>query len=152
MKYFSEKLNRVFDTPEALADAENAEVNAVKSALKSDEVANESKTPTKKQLAVEVEKAEEALKKAYSDYELAKKNAEQVSKDYLTAIDAIMEPAKKAVKEAEKAKYDAINRFNAEFGPYQVVYTGSRAAEEMLKAINDINSRSRNFWDRFFWI
>ena len=155
MKYFSEKLNQVFDTPEQLQEAE---LNAAKATKAKDTKKKVEKdpsapvAPTKKQLATDVEQAEEALKKAYAEYELAKKNAQQLSEDYLAAIDALLEPAKKAVKAAEQAKYDAISRFNAEYGPYQVVYTGSKAADELVKAMDRINSRSRSIFDSLFWI
>ena len=153
MKYYSEKLNKVFNTAKELKAAEAAAVDTPVEDTKApvEEHQTESKIPTKKQLATEVEVAEEALKKAYSDYELAKKQVEELSKKYLEETNKILEPAKKVVKDAEQAKYDAINRFNTLFGPYQVIYTGSRAADEMLKAINDINARSRSIFDSLFW-
>lgn len=161
MKYFSEQLNRVFDTPEALADAEAAAVKCNCTDCDDEycactdckeEASVEQKRPSKKQLAADIDAADEEVKKAYSEYELARKNVEELSKEYLAAVDAILNPAKKAIKEAEQKRYNAIARFNDEFGAYQVTYTGARAADEMLKAINDLNNRTFNMFRDMFWI
>lgn len=167
MKYFSETLKQLFDTPEELAEAEAAvthcscedcddeicscaECKNEEPCQKSPAVVEE-KRPSKKQLAADIDAADEEVRKAYSEYELAKKNVEELSKQYLEAVDAILNPAKQAIKDAEQKRYNAINKFNQEYGAYQVTYTGARAAEEMVKAINDLNSRTRNMFRNMFW-
>lgn len=153
MKYYSEKLNEMFDTPEALEAAEKAVASKKKkkAAVEEKPVEN-TEVATRKQLAADVESAEEKVKTAYADYETAKAKVEELSKEYLAAVDAILEPAKKAVKDAEKARYEAIKKFNENFGAYQVTYTGGRAAEEMVKAINNINARANKIFRDMFWI
>lgn len=151
MKYYSEKLNQLFDTPEALQEAESE-----KSATKKKRAATTEKTattsvPTRKELAAAVEAADAAVKDAYAKYETAKVKAEELSKKYLEEVDAIIEPAKKAVKAAEQTRYEAIRRFNDSFGAYQVTYNGPRAADEFMKAINNINAKTNLFRD-MFWI
>lgn len=154
MKYYSEKLDKMFDTIEALREEES------KVAIKKKKVAtqepvkteeNVSNAPSKKQLAAAVEVADEALKEAYSNYESAKTKVEELSKKYLAEVNNILEPAQKAVKDAEKNRYEAIRRFNDSYGAYQVTYTGARAADEMMKAISNINNRANKLFRDMFW-
>ena len=160
MKYYSDKLDQVFDTPEALEEAEAAictcnrvddnfdDKNLNKCECKCKE---EAKLPTKKQLAADVDAAEEKLRDAYAEYEVAKAQVEELSKTYLESVEAILTPAKEAVKNAEQARYDAIRKFNESFGAYQTVLTGDRAAKEMIRAINEINSMNRKVFNNAFW-
>lgn len=153
MQYYSEKLNKLFDSVEELEREEGKKTS--KSATKktaSDKIVNkqdEQTTPTRKQLAIAVEAADEAVKEAYAKYEAAKAQVEELSKKYLEETDKILEPAKAAVKNAEQNRYEAIRKFNDSYGAYQVTYTGARAADELMKAINRINSKAIR---EFFWL
>lgn len=162
MKFYSEKLNALYDSPEELERAE-ADVATKKKSRKATQteaekmtkntekvVAEEPKVPTKKQLAAEVEAADIAVKDAYAAYEAAKGAAEELSKKYLAELDAILDPAEKAVKEAEQRRYEAIRNFNDTYGAYQVTYTGSRASDELFKAINSMNDRANRLF-KLFW-
>lgn len=158
MKYYSETLNTLFDTQEELQAAEAAvtepeEVEQLDDLPEETEVAPvEDTAMTKKQLANAVETADELVKEAYANYEAAKVKAEELSRTYLAEVDAIMEPAKQAVREAEQNRYEAIKKFNEVYGAYHVTYTGTRAADEMLKAINNINRRANRILGDLFWI
>ena len=164
MKYYSEKLNEVFDTPEALEAAENAvkksckhksctktDVNNLNNKCDCKDTSKNVEGPTKKQLAANVDEAEEKLKAAYAEYEVAKKQIEELSKTYLESVEAILTPAKEAVKKAEQERYAAIRKFNESFGAYQVTLTGDRAAKEMMRAINEMNSMQRKVFNNAFW-
>lgn len=160
MKYFSDVTKEVYETPEALEAAEAAAIHASKdvdddpSEIVEDmhlEVPEETKKPTKKQLAADVEEAEKALAEANSNLAIAEKEVEKLSREYLKACEDILGPAKQRVQEAQRAKYDAISRFNQEYGAYQVMYTGSRAADEMIRAINEMNVRTANMFRRFWF-
>lgn len=164
MKYYSEKLNEVFDTPEALEAAENAvkksckhksctktDVNNLNDKCDCKDASKNVEGPTKKQLAANVDEAEENLKAAYAEYEVAKKQIEELSKTYLESVEAILTPAKEAVKKAEQERYAAIRKFNESFGAYQVTLTGDRAAKEMMRAINEMNSMQRKVFNNAFW-
>lgn len=164
MKYYSEKLNEVFDTPEALEAAENAvkksckhksctktDVNNLNNKCDCKDASKNVGGPTKKQLAANVDEAEEKLKAAYAEYEVAKKQIEELSKTYLESVEAILTPAKEAVKKAEQERYAAIRKFNESFGAYQVTLTGDRAAKEMMRAINEMNSMQRKVFNNAFW-
>ena len=101
MKFYSEKLDKLFDTPEELQAAETSKKK--KKAVNEQPVVDESATvPTRKELASAVEAADERVKQAYADYETAKGKAEELSKKYLEEINALLDPAQKAVKEAER--------------------------------------------------
>lgn len=151
MKFYSEKLDKLFDTPEALQAAESSRKKK-KAGISEDTVVNENTVPTRKELANEVEIADERVKQAYADYETAKSKAKELSKKYLEEINSILDPAQKAVKEAERLRYEAIRKFNDSYGAYQVTYTGAKAADEMMKAISNINSRANTLFRDMFWI
>lgn len=158
MKYYSEKLDEVFDTPEALEEAESAicTCNNVDDNFKNEKLGDTeekdlNKVPSKKQLAADVDAADAKVKDAYAEYEVAKKQIEELSKTYLESVDAILTPAKEAVKKAEEERYAAIRKFNSYYGAYQTVLTGDRAAKEMIRAINEINSIQRKIWNNTFW-
>ncbi len=157
MKYFSEKLNEVFDTPEALEEAEmsydkarltehNKDVNNVLATKKT-----EIKVPSKKQLAADVEDAEAKLKEARADYDVATQKVEELSRKYLEEVDAILTPVKEAVTAAEQRRYEAIRKFNEAYGAYQVTLTGDRAAQEMLRTINELNKIPKDIFRNPFW-
>ena len=151
MKFYSEKLDKLFDTPEELQAAETSKKK--KKAVNEQPAVDESATvPTRKELASAVEAADERVKQAYADYETAKGKAEELSKKYLEEINALLDPAQKAVKEAERLRYEAIRNFNDSYGAYQVTYTGAKAADEMMKAISNINSRANKVFRDMFWI
>lgn len=153
MKFYSEKLDEMFDTAEQLQEAEKFSSKKKKKTVSEPVVTQETATaPSRKELATAVEAADEKVKQAYADYETAKGKAEELSKKYLEEIDAILKPAQKAVKEAERLRYEAIRNFNDSYGAYQVTYTGAKAADEMMKAISNINSKANNFFRDMFWM
>lgn len=75
MKYYSEKLEKVFDTPEALEDAEFkakeeenlAKIKAERAAAQAKEE-KEKKAAERKQMAGEIEEARQAMVKAQKEY------------------------------------------------------------------------------------
>lgn len=148
MKFYSEKLNEVFDTVEELQSAEKSKSKKKKAPVVE---SKEETTPSRKDLAANIEAAEKKLADAYAEYEVSKKQVEELSKTYLESVSKILTPAKEAVKKAEQDKYEAIRTFNESFGAYQQVLTGDKAAKEMVRAINEINSLSRKIWNDFFW-
>ena len=151
MKFYSEKLDKLFDTLEELQAAETPKKK--KKAVTEQSIVDEAATvPTRKELASAVEAADEKVKQAYADYETAKAKAEDLSKKYVEEINDLLDPAQKAVKEAERLRYEAIRNFNDSYGAYQVTYTGAKAADEMIKAISNINSRANKIFRDMFWM
>jgi hypothetical protein len=119
MKYYSEKLNKMFDTEAALKDAEKALADA-----------NVKKEVGKKELAKNIEQAEINLDKAYQAYDDAKNEAARILDESNKQVIKILNDAKAKVAEAEKARTDAIVQFNAQFGVYRANYSGERAVRE----------------------
>ena len=128
MKYYSEKLNKLFDTEKALKDAETAAANeAAKQEL------------SKKTLSQKIEAAEEAVDAAYKNYEDTRNLAAKILEDSNKQIIDIMNKAKAQITDAEKARTDAIVAFNQQFGTYRANYTGERAKRE-AKRIDSLAS------------
>lgn len=143
MKFYSEVTKQLYDTQEQLVEAERqVACKPVKRMAKINDVEKkeDAKLPTKKQLAAEVEAAEIKVDEAKANLELAKQRAQEISKKYLEEIDSIMEPAKQQLKDAQRARYEAIQRFNENFGAYQKTYTGSQAADEFARAVADMST------------
>lgn len=130
MKYYSEKLNKLFDSEKELKAAE-----------KSFEDKNLQKENTKKELSQKIESAEAAVDAAYKNYEETRQLAAKIMDDSNKQIINIMNAAKKEVTEAEKARTDAIVAFNQQFGTYRANYTGERAQREsdrINRMVNDL--------------
>lgn len=125
MKYYSEKLNKLFDDAAALKKAEEL----------ADKEAAE-KENTKKDLATKIEVAEAAVEKAYHDYVEAKAVAEKIAKDANAEITKILQAARKDIAEADAKRTEAIKQFNDKFGTYKAVYTGDRAEREAKRVKN----------------
>lgn len=149
MKYYSEILDEVFDTPEELKQAENACKDKDECDIASEEKEAVEKTLSKKELADKVAKCDETLTEAYKLLSVAEKKAEELSKEYLEKVDALMGEANNRVKEAEKARYIAIKNFNDAYGVYKVSYSGSKAAEELERAWSRF-ANSRSWLDDLF--
>ena len=148
MKYYSEILNEFFDNEVALKEAESlVECNCDNCDDMCECTTEVEKTPTKKQLAANVERADKALESAKSDYEAARVKVEELSKKYLEEVDAILCPAKSAVEKAQQEKYDAIKEFNKTYGVYRTFYTGDRAAREFTSALKDLNAIQKLFYN-----
>ena len=108
VKYFSEVLNKYYDSEEEVLDAEK-EFNErkLKEENKKKELAN-----NKKVMASAIEKAQKELELAEEELEKANRQAEEVfSKAYEDAL-ALIKPAKDKVEDCQKAKYQAIKEFN----------------------------------------
>ena len=147
MKYFSEVTKKLYDSPEALDAAEKL---VAEKKVKEEKKRVEEAT-SKKQLVAAIEKADAVVEDCKAQYELAKKKVEEISKKYLEDVDAIMEPAKKAVKDAEAERYECIRKFNELYGPYTRSYTGTKAANEFAKTLDDLNRINSDFFKRLFW-
>lgn len=139
MKYYSEKLNKNYDTVEALEEAEKA---AEEKAL--------SVSAEKKALSKNIDAAEKALDKAYRDYDTAKEEAQKIINEAYDKAKEILTPAKEAVQEAQKARYNAISEFSDKYGCYTTVLTGSKAYDEFKRAVDTFDYL--NSWiNKWLW-
>jgi len=135
MKYFSELLNKNFDTVEELQAAET-EKNA--------EIAKS--TNEKKAMAKKVEETEAELKKAYDNYELAKQEASKIAEEANKKIADLLNPAKEAIYDAQQNRYNAISEFSDKYGKYSVIYTGDRAFQEMQRMKKHMDNILTQIW------
>lgn len=135
MKYFSEKLNKTYDTVEALESAEKEYDEKQKSiAEANNKISNE-----KRKLAAAVESAEQHLADAYAYYDDTITQCKKIQEEANKQIAEKLDPAKKRVKEAEKRKYDALVEFNNKYGAYTTTVTGKRAYDEFQRTCSWMN-------------
>lgn len=130
MKFYSEKLNKLFDTPEALTAAE-------------EEATNKQTELTKKELSQAIEKADAALDEAYKNYDEVRNAAAKILDESNKQVEQMLKDAKKKITVAEQERSNAIVQFNKQFGTYKVNYTGDRAKREsqrVNKMLDDIFS------------
>ena len=162
MKYYSELLKEMFDNVDELNAAEKA-LNTqmkemVKEAISEQKLdKNNTKIPAvsimneavdsedlvvkrKKELAKNIEVAEKALEEAYAKFELAKSKCKKILEESNEQMCSIIDPASNDVRVAEMKKFEAISKFNEEFGPFRTMYTGDRAAREFDRAMDRFNS------------
>ena len=105
MKYVSEfkELNgKVFDT---IDDCNAAETKIIESRNAIAEKEKE-KSRLRKELAGEVETAEQELKKAYEDYDAARDVAAKILEESNQRILDLLKPAKEAIRDAEKKRVE----------------------------------------------
>ena len=135
MRYYSDELEKFFDTEEKLlAEEEAARVEA------------EKKKITKAKLAKAIEDADKDLDEAYAGLEAAKKQVQELQKEYDEKVDGIMNPAYKLIKECTKNRTEAIKAFNDNFGVYTTTYTGNKALNEMAKMDRIFDSIFKRFY------
>ena len=138
MKYYSEILQKPFDTAEACTEAEQA--------FKDKQTA---KSKRKKELAQAIEDCTAKERSAIKDYETAKEKAAAVLKAANEEATQIIADAKAALKDTQAARFEAIKKFNEEFGVYQVSYT-SEEADEWLKHLTDFDEGMLSLMDLIF--
>lgn len=139
MKYFSEKLNKFYDSIDECTKAE-----------KEEDIKQSNISKQKKELAKTIEDADNKLKEANKLYHIAQDKAKEILEKSNKEINNILDTAEAEVKKAEKEKLDAIVEFNKQFGPYKTTLTNEeaidaldRSLERFDKAFNNI---FRNFW------
>lgn len=131
-----EKAEKEYKTKQELKAKEEAE-----------KTANISKR--KKELAKEIDDASAKLEEANKLYEVAKSKAAEILEKSNKEVKDILDTASKEVKEAEKKKFEAILKFNKEFGTYTTTYTGEKAAEEYYRSIKRFDDIFKDIWKSF---
>ena len=134
MKYYSELLNKPFDTEKECLQAEKEfkrqqiKENATKSAISAD----------KKFMAGKIEEANIKLKEANENYKLARNKAAEILEKSNKEVELILDEAKEVVRKAEQTKLEAVRAFNEKYGAYTTTVTGEQATEEFNKAISKL--------------
>lgn len=143
MKYYSDVLDKLFETEDELKKAESL----VEEEKKKNEELKKVESKEKKQLSQEIEKADKELDEAYLLYEKAKQDMINLKKETDKKCAEILDNAKKQLKEAQNKKFDCIKKFNDQFGPYKVSYTGDRALTEMNRHFSWFDDLISNFFN-----
>lgn len=128
--FYSETLNKYFDSEEECIKQELIERNKNEIKQKSVSV-EEQKAESRKQAARVVESAERAVSEAYDELKKAEDKARVAYKN-------IVNPAKEKLQKAEKERLEAIIDFNKKFGVYTKRYTGQEANDEFLRSLKHI--------------
>lgn len=143
MKYFSEKLSKLFDSEEQLFQAEAEENDR----QEKERIAKAERSKQKKEYADKIEKAQSDVDKAYEDLETAKEEVREILEASNARMNKILNEAKDKVRAAEKTKMDALSEFNKRFGAYTTSYTGEKAEAEYNKLLKKFDT---GWFDDFF--
>lgn len=143
MKYYSEILNKTFDTEKECFDAEKAFAKEQK--INSDDKKTQN-SKSKKELALAIQQAEKEIDEADKLYGIAQLKAAKILDESNRKAEEILEEAQKRVRDAEKRRLDAIQAFNMKFGAYTKTITGEKALDEFNKAIQRFHSVLDDFW------
>ena len=156
MKFYSEQLDKVFETEKECLRAEKEfalEQKRKEERKTQEEKAREEKaliSKEKKEYADKITKAEEELKVAQENYKVAQDKAAEILEESNKQVTELLNTAQEEVKKAQRAKRDAIVAFSNKFGTYTKSYTGEKAIEEFNKALdtftNPFTDLFKNFW------
>lgn len=147
MKFYSEKLEKFFDTEKECADAE---LNFEKEEKEKKDLA-EVKSNERKQYAKLIEEADKMLDEEYSKYEDVKKKIVELKKKCDEECEKLLVDAKKELKQAQDKKFSAVQKFNEKFGPYTISYTGDKALKEMRRHLDTNGDLFHWFFPFFNW-
>ena len=138
MKYYSEKTNKYYDSEQECLDAEKQfeEDNKKKELVTAEKKALVSKQ--KKELSDAIANADKKVDEAYQGLEAARKEAAAIIKEAREKANTLVNEAAKKVETETSERATQIAKFNEQFGPYMVTYTGSKAEEEYNRMIHQI--------------
>ena len=161
MKFYSEKLGKLYDLENELHEAEKEwEEKARQEALKAEEQVSAECQNDKKISAKKVESAKNELDRAYNDLEEVRESAKellkkadeeaaQILEDCNNKVEAMMDEAHAKVRAAQKKYYEQVKEFNDKHGPYVVSYSGEKAYDEIKRFQNLFNDWKSIFRNNF---
>lgn len=139
--FYSEELDKYFESEEACVKAELEVKRAAELKAKQEE----EKAESRKTAAKAVEAAEVAVDNAYKEFEQARKEATEIVNEAKKMADEILTKARKTLTDAQRERYNAIAAFNSKYGVYTQRYTGERARDEFNKGV----ARIQDLFDLF---
>lgn len=147
MKYYSEKTNKHYDSEQECLDAEKQfdEDSKKRELAVAEKKALVSKQ--KKELSDAIANADKKVDEAYQGLEAARKEAAAIIKEARERANALVNEAAKKVETETSERATQIAKFNEQFGPYMVTYTGSKAEEEYNRMVHQI--REMFDWNPF---
>ena len=144
MKYYSEKLDKIFDSEDELkkAEAEKEEKDLIvekeKTAL----------STAKKAEAEKVQLTDKEVDEAQENLKVVREKAQAIIKSANKEAESMLKEAYKKLSEAQEHRFTALKEFNEKFGPYKTYYTGEKAYNEFQKTLNYFDNIFDSF--RFF--
>ena len=120
-KYYSDILNKYFDSEAECIDAEKEFEESKKIEKKK---IDEYKA-IKRKLLDEIDSADLEVKKALDDYDKAKAYAAEILEKSNEEAEAILNSAKSKVDAANKNKYDKLIEYTSKYGTYKKTYTNT---------------------------
>ena len=139
MKYFSEVTNKYYDSEQECLEAEKKFEEEKK---KSELAIAEKKSAIskrKKELSDSITLSDKKVEYAYKELETARTEADKIVKEAREKANSLVKEAVKKVEAETSERAKQIAKFNEEFGPYTVTYTGNMAEEEYNRIIHRIN-------------
>lgn len=142
MKYYSEKLAKMFSTEEELTKAEKEfeELKTKKEKQKTELALS------KKKMAESIEKANSEIDDARENYAKVYEEAEKIINKARKEAEDLLNPARERIREAQYKKYNAVKEFNNKYGPYTVSYTGEKAYNEFKRSSDWMNYMINEFF------
>lgn len=157
MKYFSELLNKPFDTEAECLEAEKEYTAQQKKIQKQLEQAmaekkakEEALNKSKKEMAKAIEDATKEKEEALKLYEVARQKAAAILEESNKEVQEILDAANVKVRAAEQKRLDAVIAFNKKFGTYTTTLTGTQAAEEYAKTMKIVDNTFSDILKRLF--
>lgn len=151
--FYSENLNKYFDTESECQEAEKqyaeameAKSKALAAAKEKEEAKKNEISKQKKVLADAIDEADKAVTTAYSNLEVVYAAANDMLKEAKQKANKLVDEAKTQLKDAQQKKFEAVSKFNEKFGTYTTIYTGDRALEELRRATSWVNDIFNNFF------
>lgn len=142
MKYYSEDLQKFYDSEADLLKAEDE-------AKKQKDIAEHSR----KEMAKKIDEANARIDAANQSYDAAKKHVNDIINEAKKQVKNILDPAKKEIIDAENARVEAIMEFNKKYGVYTETFSGDKAVERYNRVLNQFNSAFENVWKPFYnWL
>lgn len=114
---------------ECLAADEKFDENKKQQALVEAEKKN-AISARKKELAANVQTAEDKVSEALDNYERVREEAHKKVAEAQADANKMLKEAEQKYTDASNERYEALKNFNKEFGAYTTTYTGKQALEE----------------------
>lgn len=143
------KDGKVYDTVAACEEADRKfEKEQEQKALVETEKKN-ALSKRKKELADNVQVAEDKVSLALEEYEKVREEARKKVATAQEEAKQMLKEAEEKYSEASNERYKAIQNFNEEFGVYTTTYTGKKALEEYNRVSRSMNRFFNNI-DKYF--
>ena len=149
MKFYSEKLSKLYETEAELKTAEEKYEKQLQEKKEAEEKRKNEIVNEKKALAKAVDEADACVDAARENYKKVKAEPVKIIEEAYEKAEKLLEPAENAVQEAQKTKYNAVVEFNKKYGPYTESYTGDKAYNEFKKTSEWFDDLFRPF--KLFW-